>query len=105
MYHSRLCIVAEVEGRKLEEIDNQNDLRKDKVSADEQHDECELKEIVEDKMTSDTSGSLDIGFFGGEQMPQVADLHEENDKPEKYQLSTVSNRNAINTSRVIQSMR
>jgi hypothetical protein len=103
MYHSRLRIVAEVEGGKLEEIDNQNDLREDEVSADEQHDECELKEIVEDKMTSDTSGGLDIGFFRGEQVPQVADLHEENDKPDKYQISTVSDRNAIHTSRVIHS--
>lgn len=42
MDESRMCVVAEIEGRQVEEIDDQNHLGPNEVSANKQHDECKL---------------------------------------------------------------
>ena len=46
------CIVAEVEGGEIEEVDDQYDLGPYEVGANEQHDKCKLEEVVDDEMTS-----------------------------------------------------
>lgn len=73
--------VAEVERGQVAEVDDQDDLGPDKVRADEEHDECELEKVVKDEVRTDGGGGLDIGGVGGEEVPDVADLEEEEDDP------------------------
>lgn len=58
--------VTEIEGWKVEEVDNQDDLSPDEVWSDKEHDKGELEEIVEDEMASDTCCGVHIGEIGGE---------------------------------------
>jgi hypothetical protein len=53
-------VVAEVKRRQVEEVDDQDDLSPDEVSADEKHHEGKLQEVVEDEVASNPSGSLDM---------------------------------------------
>jgi len=78
---SRMCVVAEIEGRQVEEIDDQNHLSPDEVSANKQHDKGKLQEVVKDEVTSDTSGSLNIVIVIREEVPHVTDLEEEEGEP------------------------
>jgi len=58
--------MAEIEGGKVEEIEDEEDLRNDEVSTNEEHHECELEEIIEDEMASNTSCGLDVSRVCGE---------------------------------------
>lgn len=80
-----VCVVAEVEGREIEEVDDQDDLRPDEVATDEEHDPGELKEVVEDEVTTDTSSGLDVITILGEEVPHVTDLGEEESEPGRSQ--------------------
>jgi hypothetical protein len=73
--------MAEVERGKVEEIDNEENLGEDEVSTDEKHHECKLKEVIEDKVASNSSSCLYVGGVGREQVPHVSDLEEKNDNP------------------------
>lgn len=44
--------VAEIERRQVEEVDDQNQLSPDEVGSDEEHDECEMEEVVEDEVAA-----------------------------------------------------
>jgi hypothetical protein len=52
------------------------------VAANKEHDECELEKVVEDEVASNSSGSLDMFAFVGEEVPQVCNLEEEEGEPE-----------------------
>jgi hypothetical protein len=66
---SRMCIVAEIEGRQVEEIDNQNNFSPDEMSSNKEHDEGKLQEVVEDEVASNTCGSLNMFTVLREEMP------------------------------------
>lgn len=51
------------------------------MSTDKEHDKCELEEVVEDKVASNTSRSLDVVVVVGEEVPHVPDLEEEDYQP------------------------
>lgn len=51
------------------------------MSANEQHDEAKLQEVVEDEVASNMSGSCDIFAVRGEEMPYVNNLKEESHEP------------------------
>jgi hypothetical protein len=70
----RLSIVAEVKGGEVEEVDDEHDLRENKVSADEEHHKRELEQIVEDEVTTNARSCLYVGRICGEQMPHVSNL-------------------------------
>ena len=61
-----MSVVTEVEGGKVEEVDDQDDLSPDEVAADEEHDEGELEEVVDYEVASNTRGCVDIIGVGGE---------------------------------------
>ena len=75
-------IMAEVEGRQVEEIDNQNDFSPDEVSTNEEHNESEVQQVVEDEVASDTRCSENVVGILGEQVPNISDLEEEESDPE-----------------------
>jgi len=77
--------VAEVQEGQIEEVEDQDDLSPDKVSSNEEHDECELKEVIEDEVGTNSSSSLDMGGGIGEEVPHVCDLEEEQSEPVERQ--------------------
>jgi len=48
-----------------------------------------LEEVVEDEVASYACGCLDVGGVGGEEMPHVSDLHEENCEPIKRRNQSI----------------
>jgi len=55
-----ICVVAEVERRQVEEVEEQNELGPDEVGAHEQHDKGKVKQVVEDEVASHAAGLVDI---------------------------------------------
>ena len=83
--------MAEIQARQVEEVDDQDDLRPDEVAADEEHDEGELKEVVEDEVGSNGCGGVDVVSVGGEQVPDIADLEDEQEDPKKLLVCRYEN--------------
>lgn len=81
MDSTSIGVVAEVEGRQVEEIDDQDNLRPEEVSPNKQHYPGELQEIVEDEVASDTGRSLDVVAILGEEVPDVCELGDEESEP------------------------
>lgn len=81
--------MAEIQRGKVEEVDDQHDFSDDEVATDEQHHECELEEVVEYEVASYPCGCLDVGGVGGEEMPHVSDLHEEDCEPIKRRNQSI----------------
>lgn len=75
--------MAEIQRRQVEEVDNQQNFRPEKVGASEEHNPTKLEKIVEDEMTSNRSGRIDKVCVCGEQMPDVTDLKDEQHNPKK----------------------
>lgn len=75
--------VTEVERGQVEEVDDQDDLGPNEVGAHEEHDEGELKEVVEDEVGADRGGGVDVVGVVGEEVPDIADLKSEQDDPER----------------------
>lgn len=59
-------VMAEVEGRQVEEVDNQDNLSPDEVPTDEEHNECEVQQVVENEMASNTRCGVYVVDIGGE---------------------------------------
>jgi hypothetical protein len=78
---SWVSVVAEVEGGQVEKVDDQDDFSPVVVATDEQHDERKLEEVVDYEVASDTSGCVDIVGIGGEKVPDVSNLEDEEDNP------------------------
>jgi hypothetical protein len=72
-------VVAEVKEGQVEEVDDENDLGPGEVGADEEHHEGEVQEVVEDEVTSDAGGSLNIFGVLAEEVADVADLEDPKD--------------------------
>ena len=83
--------VAEVQARQVEEVDDQDDLGPDEVAADEEHDEGELKEVVEDEVGSNRGGGVDVVSVGGEEVPDIADLEDEQEDPKELLVCRYEN--------------
>lgn len=74
-------VVAEVQGREVEEVQDQEQLGPCEVAADKEHDEGEMKEVVGDKVTADGAGGVDGIDITREEVANVADLEDENGEP------------------------
>ena len=65
-------IMAEVQRREVEEVDDQQDLGPDEVRANEEHDPAKVKQVVEDEVATDRGGRVDRGGIAGEEVTDVA---------------------------------
>ena len=75
--------MAEIERRKVEEVDDEDQFGPNEMSTNEEHDKRELQKVVEYEVASNTSRSLDISGVIREQMPKVSDLEEEESQPRR----------------------
>jgi hypothetical protein len=81
MYRSRMGVVSEVKARKVEEVDNEDELCPDEVGADKEHDECEVKEVVDYKVGTNSSGRVDVVSVVRKERPDIASLANEKCEP------------------------
>jgi len=78
---SRIGVVAEVERRKVNEVQNQDDLGPVEVRSDKEHDKGEVEEVVEDEVASNAGGSVNNIRVAREEVANVTSLEEEEDNP------------------------
>lgn len=76
---ARVGVVAEGEGREVEEVDDQDKLGPAKVGAGEEHDEGKVQEVVQDEVRAYCGGGIDLFDVGREEMQNIADLQDEQD--------------------------
>lgn len=76
---SRGSRVLEVEGREVEEVDDEQHLGKPEVAAAPEVDETEPEQVVEDEVRANISGSLDVDLILRVQVPAVSNLQDEQD--------------------------
>jgi hypothetical protein len=96
MDQSRGGRVAEVDRSQLEEVDDQNYLRPDRVRADPEHDPGEVEDVepvrlvavlqqrvdnIQDEVASDRGGRVDGRLIAAEQVPDVDQLQEPKRNP------------------------
>jgi len=81
MDESWVSAVAEIEGRQVDKVDDQDELSPKELGADKEHDKSELQEVVENKVASNTSSCIDIVGVGGKQVPDITDLEKEKGDP------------------------
>lgn len=70
-----------VRGRLAEEVDDEDDLGGPEVAAHPQHDKGKDEQVVQDEMGGDIGGSGDQDGVPGEEVPQIADLGEQQQDP------------------------
>jgi len=73
--------IAQVKEGEVAKVEDHNELGPDEVRADKEDDEGELEEVIQDEVASDAGSCMDIFGFGGEQIPDVADLEQEEEDP------------------------
>lgn len=73
--------MTEIKEGKIEEVNDQNDLRPDEMGSDEEHDKSKLQEIVEYEVRSNSCCSVNMGSLVREEVPHVTDLEEEEYNP------------------------
>lgn len=73
--------VSEIERRQIEEVNHENEFCPDKVRTGEEHNESECKKVVNNKVASNSCSCVDRVRVGGEQVPDIADLEDEQEDP------------------------
>jgi len=73
--------VTEVERCKLEEVNDEGNLREDKFSTDPEHDVRKVKDVKENEMWSNTACSLHPDLITGKQMPDITYLTNKHPNP------------------------
>jgi len=81
MDEARVGVVAEVEGREVDEVEDEEDLGPDEVLVDEEPDEAEVEEVVDDEMAAHGAGGVDRVDVAGEEVADVAGLEDEDGEP------------------------
>lgn len=64
-------IMAEVQRREVDEVDDQQDLGPDEVRANKEHHPPKVKQVVEDEVATNRGGSVDLGGIVGEEVADV----------------------------------
>lgn len=72
-------VVAEGEGGKVEEVDDQDDLGPGEMATGKEHDEGKVEEVVEDKVRAHGGSGVDLFDVAGEEVQNIADLQDEQD--------------------------
>ena len=75
------CTLAEVGGREVEEVDDDEEQRQPKVRSHPQVDEAEQQQVRRHKVRAHVGGRGDVDGVARVQVPVVADLEDEEDKP------------------------
>lgn len=79
--------MAEIERRKVNEVQDQDDFGPVEVRSDKEHDKGEVEEVVEDEVASNTGGSMNNVRVAREEVANVASLEEEEDNPGEVSAS------------------
>lgn len=85
MDEARVGVVAEVERREVDEVDDEDELSPVEVGADEEHDKGKVQEVVEDEVAADAGGGVDGVGVLGEEVGDVAKLEDEEADPGERQ--------------------
>lgn len=75
-------VVAEVERREVDEVDDEDNLGPDKVAVDKEQDPRGVEHVVGNEMASHRTGSIDRLDLGREEVGNVSDLEDEDCEPE-----------------------
>lgn len=81
MNQSMVCVVTEVCGREVEEVDDKENLSPPEMGANEEQDESEVEEVVQNEVASNAGRSLDICIVVGEEVPDITELEEVENGP------------------------
>ena len=81
MDESCVGVVTEVKEGEIKEVDDQEDLSPPKVCLYKEENKAKVKQVVENKVTSNAGGRLDILVILGKESPDIAELNGEEDKP------------------------
>lgn len=71
---ARIRVVAEVERREIEEVENENNLGPVEMRSDKEHDKGEVKQIVCDEVASHAGGGMDNVGVAREEVTGIASL-------------------------------
>lgn len=78
---SGVCVVAEVQRRQVDEVEDDDELRPAEQGPHEQHDERKVEQVVQNKVAADSAGRIDFLDIAGEEMRDVTTLENEQDNP------------------------
>lgn len=73
--------MAEIKRRKVNKVQNQDDLGPVEVGSDKEHNKGEVEEVIEDEVASNAGGSMNNVRVAREEVADVAGLEEEEDDP------------------------
>jgi hypothetical protein len=79
---TRVGVVAEVQRREVEEVEDENDLGPVEVGADKEHHKRKVQQVVGDEVASNAGGGVHMGRVGREEVSNVAALEDEENDPE-----------------------
>jgi len=74
-------VVGEICSREIDEIDDEKELGQPVVGANPEVDEAEEEEVVGDEVGADIGGSSHVGGIVAVEVPDVANLQDEEDEP------------------------
>ena len=83
MDETRVCVVAEVERRQVDKVEDEQDLGPDEVGANEQHDEGEVQEVVDDEMAANCTSGVHMVEVAGEEVADVTTLEDPENNPKR----------------------
>lgn len=76
--------MSEVQGRQVEEVEDEHQLGPHKVTAAEQQNPAHMKQVVDDEVATDSAGGIDMVGIAREEVADVGDLEEEETEPTWY---------------------
>lgn len=85
---ARVGIVAKIERREVDEVENEDELGPVEVGADKEHDKGKVEEVVEDEVVADAGGSVGALDVAGEEVADIANLQDEEANPAEVRLGT-----------------
>ena len=80
---ARVFVVAEIQRRQVEEVDDEDQLSPGEVRADEEHDEGEVQQVVEDEVAANGAGRVHRLDVAREEADEIAALEDEEDDPDE----------------------
>jgi len=81
MDESGVGVVSEVEGREVDEVENQEQLGPNEVPVYEQHDKAGVEEVVDDEMASHGACGVDDFDIARKEVGDVTDLEDKDSEP------------------------
>lgn len=76
--------MSEVQGRQVEEVQNEQHLGPHEVTAAEQQDPADVKQVVDDEVAANSARGVDMVGIAGEEVTNVRNLKEEETEPIRF---------------------